>query len=62
MTINRLIKSTKDKALMAKILNDPVQTCKELGGPVDIGSLAKPGLPLFTESTVMQGGATTGVK
>ncbi|MBC8459761.1 MAG: hypothetical protein H8D67_17350 [Deltaproteobacteria bacterium] len=56
MTINGLIKSTKDKALMAKILNDPVQTCKELGEPVDIGFLDNLGLPLFTESTVMQGG------
>ena len=56
MTINGLIKSTKDKALMAKTLNDPVQNCKKLGVAVDISLLVKLGLPLFTESTVMQGG------
>ena len=56
MTINGLIKSIKDKALMAKILNDPVPTCNELGVAVDISLLDNLDMPFFTDTTVMQGG------
>lgn len=56
MTINGLIKSTKDKALVAKFLNDPVRTCNELGVAVDISLLDNVDMPFFTDITFMQGG------
>ena len=57
MTINELIKSAiKDKALRAKLLNDPVRTCKDCGIIIDVGDLGNPDLPLFTDLTGMQGG------
>ena len=57
MTINELIKSAiKDKKLRARLLNDPVGTCKDLGITIDVGALGNLDLPLFTDSTVMQGG------
>lgn len=57
MTINELIKSAiKDKVLMARLLNDPIRTCKELGITIEAADFGNSDLPLFTDSTVTQGG------
>ncbi|KAF5430622.1 hypothetical protein C5S39_07395 [Candidatus Methanophagaceae archaeon] len=57
MTINELIKSAiKDKKLRSRLLNDPMRTCKYCGIIIYVGDLGNPDLPLFTDSTVMQGG------
>mgnify|MGYP000231291955 CR=1 FL=1 len=57
MTINELIKSAiKDKTLRTKLLNDPIRTCKDLDITVAAGTFGNLDLPLFTDSSVMQGG------
>ncbi len=57
MTINELIKSViKDKALRGRLLNDPIRTCKDLGIIINESAFSNLDLPLFTDSTVTQGG------
>ena len=57
MTINELIKSAiKDKALRGRLLNDPIRTCKDLGITINKSAFSNLDLPLFTDSTVTQGG------
>lgn len=57
MTINELIKfAIKDKGLRARLLNDPIRTCKDLGITSHESAFSNLDLPLFTDSTVTQGG------
>jgi len=57
MNIKYLIKQAiTDKALRIRLLNEPVQTCKEYAINLDGFAIENFDLPLFKDQAILQGG------